>query len=108
MSSQPGASTRRTYHGNGPSAIQAVRTLAPNVVLLDLFLPGQDGLGVLAQIKQDRPAIELNQDVMARYRPAMRRLYYDPTKYKTYLDQLGIAYPTVRAADGSCAGGATP
>jgi len=57
---------------------------------------------------QDRPAIELNQDIMARYRPAMRRLYYDPTKYKTYLDQLGIAYPTVRAADGSCAGGATP
>jgi aminobenzoyl-glutamate utilization protein B len=57
---------------------------------------------------QDRPAIELNQDVMARYRPAMRRFYYDPTKYRTYLDQLGIAYPTVRAADGSCAGGATP
>jgi aminobenzoyl-glutamate utilization protein B len=57
---------------------------------------------------QDRPAIELNQDVMARYRPAMRRFYYDPTKYRTYLDQLGIAYPTVRSADGSCAGGATP
>jgi aminobenzoyl-glutamate utilization protein B len=57
---------------------------------------------------QDRPAIELNQDIMARYRPSMRRLYYDPTKYRTYLDQLGIAYPTVRAADGSCAGGATP
>ena len=57
---------------------------------------------------QDRPAIELNQDVMARYRPAMRRFYYDPTKYRTYLDQLGVAYPTVRAPDGSCAGGATP
>ena len=57
---------------------------------------------------QDRPAIELNQDIMARYRPAMRRLYYDPTKYRTYLEQLGIAYPTVRAPDGSCAGGATP
>src|SRR5213083_1041060 len=57
---------------------------------------------------QDRPAIELNRDVMARYRPAMRRLYYDPTKYRTYLEQLGITYPTERAADGSCAGGATP
>jgi NarL family two-component system response regulator LiaR len=44
---------------DGPSAIQAVRTLAPTVVLLDLFLPGQDGLGVLAQIKQDRPAAEV-------------------------------------------------
>jgi aminobenzoyl-glutamate utilization protein B len=27
----------------------------------------------------------------------MRKYYYDPTKYKTYLDQLGISYPTVRA-----------
>jgi NarL family two-component system response regulator LiaR len=44
---------------DGPSAIQAVRTLAPTVVLLDLFLPGQDGISVLAQIKQDRPATEV-------------------------------------------------
>ena len=29
-------------------------------------------------------------------------------KYDTYLDQLGITYPTERAADGSCAGAATP
>ena len=26
----------------------------------------------------------------------MKKYYYDPTKYKTYLDQLGIKYPTVR------------
>ena len=57
---------------------------------------------------QDRPAIELNRDVMARYRPAMRRFYYDPKKHRTYLEQLGITYPTERAPDGSCAGGATP
>ena len=44
---------------DGPSAIAAVRTLAPTVVLLDLFLPGQDGIGVLGQIKQDRPATEV-------------------------------------------------
>ena len=57
---------------------------------------------------QDRPATELNQGIMARFRPAMRRHYYDPSKHRTYLEQLGIAYPTVRAPDGSCAGGATP
>src|SRR5881296_4304129 len=57
---------------------------------------------------QDRPAIELNRDVMARFRPQMRRYFYDPSKYRTYLEQLGITYPTERAADGSCAGGATP
>ena len=27
----------------------------------------------------------------------MKKFYYDPTKYKTYLEQLGIKYPTVRA-----------
>jgi NarL family two-component system response regulator LiaR len=44
---------------DGPSAIAAARTLAPTVVLLDLFLPGQDGISVLGQIKQDRPATEV-------------------------------------------------
>jgi NarL family two-component system response regulator LiaR len=44
---------------DGASAIQAVRTLEPTVVLLDLFMPGLDGIGVLARIKQDRPATEV-------------------------------------------------
>ena len=45
---------------------------------------------------EDKPAIWLNEQTMAKYRPEMRKYYYDPTKYKTYLDQLGIKYPTVR------------
>jgi aminobenzoyl-glutamate utilization protein B len=44
----------------------------------------------------DKPAIWLNKAIMDKYRPEMRKYYYDPTKYKTYLDQLGIKYPTVR------------
>ena len=44
----------------------------------------------------DKPAIWLNADIMAKYREEMRKYYYDPTKYKTYLEQLGIKYPTVR------------
>ena len=43
----------------------------------------------------DQPAIWLNAEKMARYRDAMRKYYYDPTKYPTYLDQLGIKYPTI-------------
>ncbi|MGH7568312.1 MAG: amidohydrolase [Gemmatimonadales bacterium] len=57
---------------------------------------------------QDRPAIELNAGIMERHRPAMRRYYYDPSRYRTYLEQLGVTYPTVRQADGSCRMGATP
>ena len=33
---------------------------------------------------------------MAKYREQMKTFYYDPTKYRTYLEQLGIKYPTVR------------
>ena len=45
----------------------------------------------------DQPAIWLNQEKMARYRDEMRKYYYDPTKFSTYLEQLGIAYPAVPA-----------
>ncbi|HTG54067.1 MAG TPA: amidohydrolase [Gemmatimonadaceae bacterium] len=58
---------------------------------------------------EDRPATELNAGIMAKYRPLMQPFYFDSKKYKTYLEQLGVAYPTVRAADGSCGKGtATP
>lgn len=57
---------------------------------------------------EDRPAIELNKGILERYREQMRPFYYDPKKYKTYLEQLGISYPTVRAADGSCGSSAVP
>ncbi len=48
--------------------------------------------------EQDKPAIHLNEETMAQWRPAMKEYYYDPEHYATYLDQLGINYPTVRAA----------
>ena len=42
----------------------------------------------------DQPAIHLNKEIMDRYRAEMKKYYFDPTKYKTYLEQLGIKYPT--------------
>ena len=44
----------------------------------------------------DKPPIWLNADILAQYRPEMRKYYYDPKKFKSYLEQLGIEYPTVR------------
>ena len=46
--------------------------------------------------KTDKPAIELNAGIMNTYRSEMKKYYYDPSKYETYLDQLGIKYPTVK------------
>jgi aminobenzoyl-glutamate utilization protein B len=57
---------------------------------------------------EDRPALELNEGILAKHREEMRKYYYDPKKHKTYLDQLGIKYPTVRASDGSCGSSAMP
>jgi aminobenzoyl-glutamate utilization protein B len=45
---------------------------------------------------QDQPAIWLNKKIMDDYRPQMQKYYYDSSKYATYLDQLGIKYPTIR------------
>ena len=45
---------------------------------------------------QDQPPTFLNADIMARFREQQRKLYYDPSKFKSYLEQLGIEYPTVR------------
>ena len=44
----------------------------------------------------DKPAIEMNKEKMEKFLPQLRKFYYDPTRYKTYLEQLGIHYPTVR------------
>jgi aminobenzoyl-glutamate utilization protein B len=48
---------------------------------------------------KDKPAITLNTEIMAKFRPEMKKYYFDPTKYKTYLEQLGIKYPTVRVGE---------
>ena len=42
---------------------------------------------------EDKPAIEKNAAIMERYRERQRAFYYDPSKYDTYLEQLGIDYP---------------
>ena len=45
----------------------------------------------------DKPAIEFNKEKMQEFLPDLKKFYYDPSKYKTYLEQLGITYPTVHA-----------
>jgi len=49
----------------------------------------------------DKPAIELNQEIMATFRPELEKYYFDEAKYDTYLEQLGIQYPTLRSGEES-------
>jgi aminobenzoyl-glutamate utilization protein B len=81
------------------------------LTLLDLFLDGETVDAAWAYFNDeqtaetqytpfisatDQPAIWLNEDIMAQWREQMRPYYYDPDRYDTYLEQLGIEYPTVR------------
>jgi aminobenzoyl-glutamate utilization protein B len=47
---------------------------------------------------EDKPAIWMNKKRMDDYREQMRKFYYNPSRYNTYLEQLGISYPTLRAS----------
>ena len=42
--------------------------------------------------KDDPPAIEKNAEIMGAYKARLREFYYDPARYTTYLEQLGISY----------------
>lgn len=46
--------------------------------------------------KDDAPPIYLNEGIMKQFRPQLEKFYYDETKYDTYLEQLGVKYPTVK------------
>jgi aminobenzoyl-glutamate utilization protein B len=81
------------------------------LTLLDLFLDGEtvdaawdyfndvqtaetEYIPFIAET--DEPAIWLNEGIMAEWRERMRPFYYDASQYDSYLEQLGIEYPTIR------------
>jgi aminobenzoyl-glutamate utilization protein B len=51
---------------------------------------------------EDQPPVELNREILERYRPAMRRYYYDAKRHSTYLEQLGVTYPVLPDSGGAC------
>jgi len=48
---------------------------------------------------EDQPAIEKNVGIMGTYKEQLKDYYYDPSKYDTYLEQLGIDYPQLEDPD---------
>ncbi len=46
--------------------------------------------------ESDQPPTYINEDIMNQYRPELKKFYYDETKFDSYLEQLGINYPTLR------------
>lgn len=48
----------------------------------------------------DAPPIEKNGAIMAEFRDRQRAFYYDPSRFATYLEQLGIDYPQLEKPEG--------
>ncbi len=44
----------------------------------------------------DPPATRMNTGIMAEFRPQLEPYYFDRSRYSTYLEQLGVEYPTLR------------
>jgi len=44
----------------------------------------------------DAPAIDKNTEIMRMFKPLLEPHYYDETRFDSYLEQLGIEYPTLR------------
>jgi aminobenzoyl-glutamate utilization protein B len=71
-----------------PELVREARTY-----FTDVQLKNNKVLPLLADT--DVPQVQINHDTMERYRPQMRAYYYDAAKYDTYLDQLGVKFPTI-------------
>jgi aminobenzoyl-glutamate utilization protein B len=71
-----------------PELIQAAKTY-----FTDVQLKNNKVLPLLSPT--DQPQIHLNRETMERFRPQMQKFYYDAGKYDTYLDQLGVKFPTL-------------
>ena len=52
---------------------------------------------------EDQPPIEKNAATMAEFKDRLRPLYYDASRYRTYLEQLGIDYPQLEEPRGGAA-----
>ncbi|NQU68616.1 MAG: sigma-54-dependent Fis family transcriptional regulator [Candidatus Marinimicrobia bacterium] len=87
---------------NGEAALSAIKNDLPNVVLLDLKLPGLDGFTILEKIKKSHPDIEViiitgNVDVMSGVK-AMKLGAIDYVTKPFNLDEISVVVEKAIAA----------
>jgi DNA-binding response OmpR family regulator len=112
--------------GDGASALQALKANRPDLVLLDLRLPGLPGREVCKQIKKDWPALPViivsaktdvwdkvllleigaddyvtkpfsPQELLARVRAALRRTQKQPTEESTAFGEVVVDFAKMQA-----------
>jgi CheY-like chemotaxis protein len=77
---------------NGPAALEGFASRRPDVVLLDVSLPGMDGLAVLSHIRADErirklPVIALTAHAMQGDREKFIRAGFDDYVAKPIVDE---------------------
>jgi aminobenzoyl-glutamate utilization protein B len=63
--------------------------------ILNQYIQSLGDKGV-EQLKEEFDQLVMEDILTEKFKPELSKYYYDPTKYKTYLEQLGIKYPTLR------------
>ena len=91
---------------DGPSALEGLRTDRPDVVLLDISLPGMDGVTVLREIRRDEalrglPVIALTAHAMAGDREKYLKEGFDDYLTKPILDETELTSAIERWRGGS-------
>jgi CheY-like chemotaxis protein len=92
---------RLAEHEAGLPALAAFRVSRPDLVLLDISLPGMDGTEVLAQIRDDPalrdvPVIALTAHAMAGDRARFLAAGFDDYVSKPILDEELLLKPIAR------------
>ena len=93
-----------TEYQDGPGALAGLRSDRPDLVILDISLPGMDGEEVLANIRADTslhdlPVIALTAHAMAGDRERLLAAGFDDYLSKPITDE-GLLFSAIRARIG--------
>ena len=93
--------------GDGESALHAVREKAPDLILLDIMMPGINGLEVLARLKANPRTASLpvilvtarseDEDVLAGYKSGAEYYLTKPFNRRQLLYAIGLVLGAEKA-----------
>lgn len=94
---------RVSIHPEGAGAVEAVRCIAPDIVILDAMLPGQSGFDILTRLRADPDMADLpvlmltargqSRDREAAEKAGVSRFMTKPFSNAEILEQVRLLVP---------------